>query len=133
MSDTEELVFTPAAPGNETWLIALWGPTGCGKTNIGAAAGARHRRAERAHRHSRHREQARQVLRAALSFDHAEIREPYRPEKYVTAVERSREKGHAVLIINSMSHEWAGLGGLLDWHEQELRAWQATTTASASA
>ncbi len=115
-----ELVFAPAKPGNEAWLIAIAGPGGAGKTKsalrlargiagpegtIGFADTENKRALFYAREHS---------------FDHCPIYEPFTPAKYVTAVERSRAAGHAVLIIDSMSHEWSGLGGLLDMHEAEL-------------
>lgn len=90
MSDTGELVFTPAAPGNETWLMALWGPTGCGKTMSAlrlarGIAGPNGRIGVADTENRRAKFYARR-----FTFDHAEIREPYRPEKYVPSSDPRR-------------------------------------------
>lgn len=41
---------------------------------------------------------------------------PYKPEKYVQAIEEAEKEGFEVIIIDSLSHAWAGEGGLLDIH-----------------
>lgn len=39
---------------------------------------------------------------------------PYEPEKYIKAIRMLEEAGAAVIIIDSLTHAWAGDGGLLD-------------------
>ncbi len=41
---------------------------------------------------------------------------PYTPEKYIEAIKCSIEEGFECLIIDSLSHEWFGTGGILDTH-----------------
>lgn len=53
-------------------------------------------------------------------FDHAELRPPFRPDAYLQAVIDAEAAGYSVIMIDSGSHMWAGDGGLLDWHDQEL-------------
>jgi len=55
----------------------------------------------------------------AFKFDHTELRAPFRPERYLEVIEQAA-KSYGVVIVDSFSHEYAGDGGLLDWHEDEL-------------
>lgn len=41
---------------------------------------------------------------------------PFTPEKYVEAIEICEAAGMEVIIIDSISHEWEGQGGVLDIH-----------------
>lgn len=43
---------------------------------------------------------------------------PYMPEKYIQAIHLAEEAGLEVLILDSISHAWAGDGGLLDLHSK---------------
>lgn len=53
-------------------------------------------------------------------FDHADIRPPFRPSTYAEAIMAADKAGYPVIVVDSFSHEHAGEGGLLDWHEEEL-------------
>ena len=55
-----------------------------------------------------------------FAFDSADITAPFRPETYADAIEAADKAGYPVIVVDSMSHEWAGDGGLLDWHEEEM-------------
>jgi len=50
-------------------------------------------------------------------FDHAELKAPFRPSSYAEAIETA-DKAYDVILVDSMSHEWAGDGGMLDWQEE---------------
>ena len=54
-----------------------------------------------------------------FAFDVADLRPPYRPEHYTEAIAAADKAGYPVIVVDSMSHEWGGDGGLLDWHEEE--------------
>lgn len=41
---------------------------------------------------------------------------PYMPETYIEAIEVCEKAGMEVIIIDSMSHEWDGKGGILEQH-----------------
>lgn len=56
-----------------------------------------------------------------FSFDHAELRAPFRPEAYAEAITAADAAGYPVIMIDSGSHVWAGDGGVLDWQEEELQ------------
>lgn len=47
-------------------------------------------------------------------FDIMIISAPYDPQKYITAMHTAEKAGYEVIIIDSLSHAWAGSGGLLD-------------------
>jgi hypothetical protein len=46
------------------------------------------------------------------------ISAPFTPEKYIEAIKLCEDAGMEVIIIDSISHEWEGLGGILDTHSQ---------------
>ena len=50
------------------------------------------------------------------SFNVLSITPPYSPEKYIEAITACVESGMEVIIIDSISHEWEGNGGILDIH-----------------
>jgi hypothetical protein len=48
---------------------------------------------------------------------HAEIHAPFRPDKYADAIQAGAAE-FPVVVVDSASHEWAGDGGCLDWHDE---------------
>lgn len=53
-------------------------------------------------------------------FDHGALPPPFTPDAYAEAIQAADAAGYGVIVVDSMSHEHAGDGGLLDWHEAEL-------------
>lgn len=52
-----------------------------------------------------------------------ELDQPFSPERYIQAIDAAEEAGAAVIIIDSMSHEWEGIGGVIDMAgENEARS-----------
>ncbi|RIJ45502.1 AAA family ATPase [Maribellus luteus] len=49
-------------------------------------------------------------------FNVLQLSKPFTPERYITAIETCEEAGMEVIIIDSVSHEWEGSGGILDLH-----------------
>ena len=47
-------------------------------------------------------------------YDVLELREPFSPDRYIEAVQAVEKSGVSVGILDSGSHEWEGLGGVLD-------------------
>jgi hypothetical protein len=43
---------------------------------------------------------------------------PYTPERYIEAIDTCEKAGMDVIVIDSLSHEWEGDGGILDMHSQ---------------
>lgn len=66
-----------------------------------------------------------------FQFDVTDMAPPFRPERFAQAAEDAEKAGYAVVVIDSMSHEWVGEGGVLEWHDelkgddekQNMRAW----------
>ncbi len=55
-----------------------------------------------------------------FKFDHGDLRPPFRPGAYLEAIVAADEAGYPAIVVDSMSHEHAGDGGLLDWHDEIL-------------
>jgi len=66
--------------------------------------------------------EARRALHYAdmFRFDHCEMTPPFRPDSYTRAIEAADKAGYKAIVVDSMSHEWSGEGGVLDWQEEEL-------------
>lgn len=111
--------FRPAVRENVGLLIGLAGGTGSGKTFsamtlaagiagdkpfcvIDTEAGRAKHYADR------------------FKFDHGDLKAPFRPDAYAEAIKAADSAGYPVIVVDSASHEHAGEGGLLDWHEEEL-------------
>lgn len=56
----------------------------------------------------------------SFEFDHADLSAPFRPSRYAEAIKAADAAKYPVIVVDSCSHEHAGDGGLLDWHEEEL-------------
>lgn len=47
-------------------------------------------------------------------FDVLVLTAPFSPDKYVNAIKEAESAGYNVIVIDSLSHAWAGSGGLLE-------------------
>lgn len=47
-------------------------------------------------------------------YDVADLEPPYTPQKYIAALKEAELAGYNVVIIDSLTHPWAGQGGLLE-------------------
>jgi len=67
--------------------------------------------------------EARRALHYAdmFQFDYAELHEPFTPEAYTEAIKAADAAGYKAIVVDSMSHEWAGEGGVLEMSEAELQ------------
>ncbi len=66
-----------------------------------------------------------------FSFDVAEMHEPFSPEKYIQAIKAAQAAGYRVLVIDSLSHAWAGPGGVLDYVDQVAKRSKSANTYTA--
>ena len=57
----------------------------------------------------------------SFDFDNSELKAPYTVQSYVKAIKNAEESGYSVLIIDSLSHAWAGGGGILERVEDITR------------
>ncbi len=55
-----------------------------------------------------------------FKFRHVPFQAPFGPLDYLAAVEHCQERGAKVVIVDSMSHEHEGPGGVLEMHSREL-------------
>jgi hypothetical protein len=55
-----------------------------------------------------------------FQFDVVELSAPFTPDRYLAAITAAEKAGYGVILVDSMSHEWAGDGGILDMQEDEL-------------
>lgn len=53
-------------------------------------------------------------------FRHIPFEAPFSPNDYLAAFRHCEAKGAGVVIVDSLSHEHTGVGGVLEWHDQEL-------------
>lgn len=111
--------FRPAKRENVPLLIGLAGGTGAGKTLSafelakGLAGDKRFAVIDTEAGRAKH-------YAEEFAFDHADLTAPFRPEAYLEAIVAADAAGYPVVVVDSASHEHAGEGGLLDWHEEEL-------------
>lgn len=47
-------------------------------------------------------------------FNVLQLTAPYHPEKYIDAIHECEQAGMEVIIIDSITHEWSGVGGCLE-------------------
>lgn len=113
--------FKPAVLENAQLLIGLAGPTGGGKTysamrlatGIAAECGKPFAVIDTENGRAKH-------YAGRFNFDYAEINAPFRPDAYLDKIIEADKAGYSAIVIDSISHEQAGEGGLNDWHEEEL-------------
>ncbi len=47
-------------------------------------------------------------------FDVVELSPPYEPERYIEIIHAAEREGYSTLILDSITHEWNGQGGILE-------------------
>jgi hypothetical protein len=117
------LEFKDAVRERIPLLVALYGPTGSGKT-FGAlllAAGLAGQDGTVGLIDAENKRGSLYAddpdIRAAMPhgrYKRLDIAAPYTPKKYIAAVKAAEDAGFAVCVIDSTSHEWAGEGGCCD-------------------
>lgn len=113
------ITFTPAVRANVPLLLGFMGSSGSGKTMsaMRVAAGIAGERPfaviDTESGRARH-------YAEMFRFDHADLHAPFRPDAYLEAIVAAEKAGYPAIVVDSMSHVWAGDGGVLDWQEEEL-------------
>lgn len=51
------------------------------------------------------------------SYNVLPLGKPFSPERYIEAIELCEKAGMEVIILDSITHEWDGAGGILDIHQ----------------
>jgi hypothetical protein len=57
-----------------------------------------------------------------VDFDVVELGPPYEPERFIEIMDAAAKAGYDVLIIDSITHEWKGAGGMLEIVDNIARA-----------
>jgi hypothetical protein len=55
------------------------------------------------------------------AFDHADLSEPFTPERYGEAIKAADAAHYPVIVIDSGSHEYEGVGGVLEHQAEEFK------------
>jgi hypothetical protein len=111
-----EPIFTPATRQGVKPLIGLYAESGCGKT-MSALLLARGIVGARGRIGMADSESGRGSLYADVipgGYDVMPITEPFSPRAYIAAIDAADKAGLDCLVLDSGSHEWEGLGGVLD-------------------
>lgn len=107
--------FRPAIREQTSLLIALAGPSGSGKT-FSALRLARGLVGQQGRIAVIDTEAGRALHYAdRFQFHHGDLKPPFRPEAYLNAILAAEAAGFHAVVIDSMSHEYEGEGGILDW------------------
>lgn len=107
-------VFQKAEKKQAKLRLAFTGPSGSGKT-FSALLVARGLGGKIAFIDTENHSASLYAGEAGIpDFDTLEIDPPYTIGKYVEAIKAAVSGGYGVLVIDSISHAWAGEGGLLD-------------------
>lgn len=111
----------PAVRESVPLLIGLMGPSGSGKTfsalrlatgiqkSTGGDIFVIDTEARRALHYADH-----------FKFQHIDFKAPFGSLDYLAAIEHCVKQGAGVVVVDSLSHEHEGPGGLLDAHDKEL-------------
>lgn len=49
-------------------------------------------------------------------FNYLRLEAPYSPENYIKAIKMCEDAGAEIIIVDSITHEWSGKGGVLEIH-----------------
>ena len=110
-------MFRPAVRQGVKALILLYGPSGCGKT-YSAIQVARGLVGPEGRIAFMDTEAGRGSHYANLTpYDRADLSPPFAPARYLEVIEAAEAEGYDALIIDSISHEWEGEGGVLEQAE----------------
>lgn len=99
--------------------LGLTGPSGSGKT-WGALTIAKELGSKIACIDTEHGSAS--LYSDLCDFDVMELSAPYSPERYIAAIKEAEKTGYEILIIDSMTHEWNGAGGVLELLDEIARA-----------
>ncbi len=112
--------FRPAVLGNVGLIVGLAGGTGSGKTYTAMRLASGIAGDKPFAVIDTEAGRALHYAGAQFKFDHAELLPPFRPAAYAEAIMAADKAGYPVIVVDSVSHVWAGDGGVLDWQEEEL-------------
>lgn len=112
--------FRDAKRENAPLLILLAGGTGAGKTEsamrlaTGLSAGKPFAVIDSENGRALHKADD-------YTFKHAALEAPFTPERYTEALQAADAAGYPVIVIDSGSHEYEGVGGILEMQTDEFK------------
>ncbi len=113
--------FKPAIREQVSLIIGLIGPSGSGKTMsaMKLASGI----VGPGNRFVVIDTESRRALHYAdmFNFDYAELHEPFTPKAYMEAIKEADTAGYRAIVVDQISSEWSGEGGVLEMAESELQ------------
>jgi AAA domain len=120
----------PAVRSRVPLLIGIMGPSGGGKTysalrlatGIAKVSGGDIFMVDTESRRGLH-------YADAFRYRHVDFGAPFSPSDYLQVLEHCAAKGAGTVIVDSMSHEHEGPGGVLEWHQAELERLHANSNA----
>ncbi|KKL95280.1 hypothetical protein LCGC14_1856230, partial [marine sediment metagenome] len=114
--------FRPAVRGQTLLMLGIAGPSRSGKTYsaLRLALGMTGGDASKVFCIDTESGRARQYAERFGQFMHCDLQAPFTSDRYEEAILAAQEAGAAVIIVDSMSHEHEGPGGILEQHETEL-------------
>lgn len=112
-------MFKKAVRESAKLRLALTGPAGSGKTysslQIAKGLGGKIAMIDT--------ERGSGALYANIcDYDVLRIDPPFEPKKFLEGIKAAEDAGYEVLIIDSLSHAWAGEGGILTIHDRTAKA-----------
>lgn len=107
--------FEPAVRKGSHVIIVYYGESGCGKT-LSAIKTARGLVGPAGKFAVLDTENERALIYAkeAGGWTHGNLTGPFTPERYTQAIQAAEAAGFDCLVIDSGSHEWEGIGGILE-------------------
>lgn len=124
-------VDAPAVRERVPLLVGLVGPSGSGKTYSALRLATGIQKVDGGEIFGIDTEARRMLHYASIfNFRHVEFNAPFGPLDYLGAVDHCVARGAKVIVIDSMSHEHEGPGGILEMHEQEterlVKQWKSS-------
>lgn len=125
----------PAVRAATPLLVGLIGPSGAGKTYSGLRMATGIQRVVGGEIFVIDTESKRALHYAdKFRFRHLPFAPPFGPLDYLAAIEHCAKKGTKTIMVDSMSHEHEGQGGLLEMHTAEVErimaAWRCSETVA---
>lgn len=131
MSNVRTFVAKPAVLGEVPMLIGLVGPPGGGKTwsALRLATGMRRLRPGPVVLVDTERGRARKYARN-FEFLHVPFDPPFKPTDFLQAVRDQLKLNPAAVIVDSLSDEHEGEGGVIDWHDAMVEKFKGNEHAA---